>query len=172
MVRRGQSLSEAHARWGQITGAAIVAIGLIMPFEGRNHEVYYDPLHIATYCDGQTYHPLFGHRYTDTECDALIKVQVTQIETEFDRAVKTPISSDTKAAFISFVYNVGNGQAGKKDGFYVLKNGHPSTMLRKLIAGDVRGACNELPKWANPPLPGLVRRRKAEQDLCLKGLQE
>ncbi|HTD03821.1 lysozyme [Undibacterium sp.] len=47
------------------------------------------------------------------------------------------------------------------------------TMVRKLNAGDYAGACNELPRWVyagGKILPGLVKRRAAEQELCLRGL--
>jgi lysozyme len=36
------------------------------------------------------------------------------------------------------------------------------------------GACNELPRWTlagGKELPGLVKRRAAERDLCLQGLR-
>ncbi|WP_405045477.1 glycoside hydrolase family protein [Pseudomonas aeruginosa] len=48
-----------------------------------------------------------------------------------------------------------------------------STLLRKLNAGDVRGACAELSRWVyagGKKLGGLVRRRAAERELCEIGL--
>ena len=41
-------------------------------------------------------------------------------------------------------------------------------MARKLKAGDIPGACNELPRWIyakGKVLPGLVARRAAESAL-------
>ena len=67
----------------------------------------------------------------------------------------------TRAALGSFVYNVGAG------------NFQSSTLLRKAKAGDLVGACNELPRWVyakGQKLNGLVRRREAERQLCLEGL--
>ncbi|HGM8337746.1 TPA: glycoside hydrolase family protein [Pseudomonas aeruginosa] len=48
-----------------------------------------------------------------------------------------------------------------------------STLLRKLNAGDVKGACAELSRWVyagGKVYKGLVNRRKAERELCEQGL--
>jgi lysozyme len=61
---------------------------------------------------------------------------------------------------VSFAYNVGGG------------NYCGSTLVRKLNAGDTAGACNELTRWTRAKgivLPGLVKRREAERQLCLQG---
>ena len=63
-----------------------------------------------------------------------------------------------KDALISFAFNVGLGAYGS------------STLLKKLNAGDKRGAANEFPRWvyaAGQKLPGLVRRREAERKMFL-----
>jgi lysozyme len=70
------------------------------------------------------------------------------------------VSQDTFDALVSFTYNVGAGAF------------RTSTLLKKLNAGDTVGACNQLPRWnkaGGKVLPGLTRRRAAEQALCLKG---
>ena len=49
-----------------------------------------------------------------------------------------------------------------------------STLVRKVNSGDRIGACNEYPRWVyagNQILPGLVKRRAAERDLCLQGVK-
>jgi lysozyme len=63
-----------------------------------------------------------------------------------------------RAALISWMYNVGEG------------NARNSTLIRKLRAGDITGACNELPRWSyakGKHIRGLYNRRKDEQQLCL-----
>jgi hypothetical protein len=52
-----------------------------------------------------------------------------------------------------------------------------STAARLLKAGDLAGACQQLPRWAKAQiggvmlqLPGLVKRREKERQLCLSGL--
>jgi len=52
----------------------------------------------------------------------------------------------------------------------MLKDGKPSTLLRKLNAGDYRGAADEFLKWVSPGSKveaGLRRRRTAELQLFL-----
>ena len=55
-----------------------------------------------------------------------------------------------------FVFNLGFGNLER------------STLLRLLNAGDYAGAAMEFPKWHLPPLPGIIRRRAAEQALFLR----
>jgi GH24 family phage-related lysozyme (muramidase) len=71
------------------------------------------------------------------------------------------------AAFADAVYNLGPR---------LVCDTKASTAARKLQAGDVVGACNELPKWnkarvagAMVALPGLTKRRAVERHLCLTG---
>ncbi len=73
-------------------------------------------------------------------------------------------------AFVSLAYNVGAGRKGVKDGFCVLKNGQPSTIVRRLLAGDYVGACDGLLAWDKfngQPLRGLTLRRQRERARCL-----
>ena len=58
----------------------------------------------------------------------------------------------------SFAYNCGLGNLQK------------STLLKKVNAGDFKGAADEFPKWnkgGGKVLPGLVRRRASERLLFL-----
>lgn len=84
-----------------------------------------------------------------------------------ERAVTVPLTDDQFAAFVSILYNVGPGSANK-DGIIRLKSGKPSTLLRKLNAGDYAGARAEFIKWHSPGSnveKGLKRRRFAEQQV-------
>ena len=63
-------------------------------------------------------------------------------------------------ALVSFVFNVGVGAFGG------------STLLRRLNQGDYNAVPAELMRWVNSggtPLPGLVRRRRAEGVLFSRG---
>lgn len=65
-----------------------------------------------------------------------------------------------KVAFLDASYNLGPGTVCR------------SSMVRKLNAGDVYGACNAFLLYdrANGKvLKGLQRRRNAERELCLRG---
>lgn len=70
-------------------------------------------------------------------------------------------------ALVSFAFNMGPGARGVKDGFMVLSSGNPPSIRRHYNAGDWCRAADEFPKWANPPLPGLVIRRARERALFL-----
>lgn len=74
-------------------------------------------------------------------------------------------------ALVSFLYNVGPGRIGVKDGLFALKaTGQPSTLLTKFRVGNIIGAADEFLKWVNPGSSverGLRRRRVAERALFL-----
>lgn len=88
------------------------------------------------------------------------------------RLVPAPRLTDNQlSAVVSFCYNVGFGVRGRKDGFRVLKNGQPSTMLKRLQEGDFEGAGAEFLKWnrvAGVVSAGIRRRRLAEQALFFR----
>ncbi|MFH4317138.1 lysozyme, partial [Acinetobacter baumannii] len=72
--------------------------------------------------------------------------------------VHVSLSDRQVAALTSFAYNVGLGAFAR------------STLLKKLNAGDVRGAADEFLRWTrvgNRTVRGLVARRRAERDLFL-----
>lgn len=73
--------------------------------------------------------------------------------------VKVKLTQNQFDALVSFVYNVGVGAF------------RTSTLLRKLNNGDYVGAAAEFKRWkfgGGKELPGLVRRRKAEEQLFLR----
>lgn len=152
-----------------LAGSAIViAAGAVSHFEGTRNAAYRDPVGVPTICTGHTGPGVrLGQTATDAECRALLEgdlshaFRVLQAHVDSDRLEAMP---DTrKAALASFVYNVGSGAFQR------------STLLRKLNRGDVAGACRELDRWVladGRRLPGLVRRRAAERELCLLGLNE
>lgn len=142
-----------------VAGAA--ALSLVTGFEGLRTRAYYDPPGIPTVCYGHTGPDVkFGREYSFNECTRLLQQDLGVAAAAVRRAVKVPVSQDTFDALVSFTYNVGEGSLRK------------STLLKKLNAGDVAGACRELPKWVyagGVKLRGLVNRRAAEMAQCLKG---
>lgn len=149
--------------------AIAMGAGLSFQFEGPRHlSAYLDPLVIPTICRGITANVRMGDKETDRGCDARELAAVTYAYETVKRCAGVPMYEHEWAAWISFTYNVGPGKRGVKSGFCVLKNGNEPTLLRLLKDGDYTGACNELPKWDNPKwLPGIKRRRLAEQQTCL-----
>lgn len=148
-----------------LAGAAAGAIGmagaLVTWFEGRSLVAYLDPVGIPTICEGVTAGVKLGDAATPAECDALLEKELGIALAAVDRRVRVELPDTRRAALASFVYNVGEGQFSR------------STLLRKLNAGDVRGACAELSRWVyagGRQLAGLVKRRAAERELCEVGL--
>lgn len=144
-------------------GVLAIAAPFVQGWEGRTYEAHIPvPGDVLTICDGSTRGVKLGMVANDAECDERLARDLSTAAAAVDRLVKVKISDTLRASLISFVFNVGEGNFAK------------STLLRKLNAGDLRGACRELPRWAyaaGRKLRGLERRRAAEQALCLKGVQ-
>lgn len=147
---------------GLIGAAAIAASLLIVPFEGERKVTYQDPPGIQTICYGRTGGVTINQVATHDQCLVYLGEDTRTADAAVTSLVTVKLSDKTKAAFISFVYNVG------KEKF------RHSTMLKKLNNDDTTGACMELLKWVyagGVVLPGLVRRREAEKNLCLSGIE-
>lgn len=145
-----------------VLAASAIAAPLIVKWEGWENRPYRDVVGVGTACAGAIKGVNAGKIYSDRECMDLLARDVTSHAMEIDRCIKTPIPPETRAAFISFAYNVGAA------------NFCSSTLAKRLNAGDVRGACAELSKWVfagGKRLPGLVSRRAEERAYCERGLK-
>ena len=142
-------------------GALACAIPLVGYYEGRNLTAYLDPVGLPTICYGSTTGVRLGQTRTAAECDALLSAELGVAIASVDRLTTQPQPDTRRAALGSFVYKVGPGAFER------------STLLRKLNAGDVAGACAELSRWVyagGRQLGGLIKRRAAERELCEVGL--
>jgi lysozyme len=145
-------------------GASSVAlvIPLVVYYEGVVLRTYADPINKITACTGHTGPELrMGQSYTKEQCETMLYGDLLK-HADALNCIKTPLADNQKAAFLSFAFNVGNGAFCK------------STLARKANAGDLMGACAELSRWVmagGRVLPGLVKRRAAERQLCEKGLE-
>lgn len=151
------------ARVAAALAAAAIAIPVIAKFEGLELVGYRDPhpAGFATACYGNRSAAVIGKRYTPDECANLLAADAVKHGLDIDRCLPPDVPDHTRAAFISFAFNVGTDAFCK------------STLSRKAKAGDLKGACDELNRWVfagGKTLPGLVKRREAERTLCLKGL--
>ncbi len=146
--------------------AAIIALatGLAVPAEGLRQVAYYDPPGILTVCYGSTKNVEKGKRYSLEECKARLDsdmlLSVIAVE-----SCAPGLGSNQTAALADAVYNLGP---------MIVCTPSKSTLARKLKAGDVAGACDQLPRWdkakvagVSVALPGLTKRRAVERDLCL-----
>lgn len=142
-------------------GALALAVPLVAWYEGYRPSAYLDPVSIPTICYGHTATARMGQTRTREECDRLLAADLGEAFRALDRRVRVPLPDATRAALASWVYNVGEGAMAS------------STLLRLLNSGDIRAACEQLPRWVyakGKQLPGLVARRAAERELCLAGV--
>lgn len=148
--------------------ALALAVAIAIPAEGLRQTAYRDPVGILTVCYGTTGKDVTpGKLYTLDQCKALLNRDMLDAIDQVDACVPG-LPAKTLAAFADAVYNLGPA---------LVCDTSRSTAARLLKAGDVRGACNQLPRWdkANVSgfmvaLPGLTKRRAKEQALCLEGL--
>lgn len=142
-------------------GVVSAAIALVAAWEGRSLIAYADPVGIPTICEGYTHGVKLGDVATPARCDELTRQEVVKALAVVEGSTPQALPDGVRVALASFVYNVGPGAyAG-------------STLARKLRAGDLAGACRELPRWVyagGTKLRGLERRRAAEMQICLSGL--
>ena len=156
------------ATTGKRVGTAVaLAAAIAIPAEGLRQWAYYDPPGILTVCYGSTTDVQKGKKYSLDECKARLDADMLAAVQAVDRcAPGLPVP--VLAAFGDAVYNIGPTVACDTS---------RSTAARLLKAGDLRGACDQLPRWnkarvagAMVELPGLTKRRAKERELCLEGL--
>lgn len=144
-------------------GGGAIAIATVMlsgkgGLEGREYVPYRDVVNVLTVCDGHTGSDIIpGKHYSDKECDALTRKDLTRIAAQVDKQIKVPTTETQRAAIYSFSYNVG------------AKAFIDSTMLKKLNAGDYDGACSEMLRWVyagGKKWRGLMNRRDVEYQVC------
>lgn len=145
--------------------ALAIAVAIAIPAEGLRQQVYKDPVGVLTVCYGTTGNDVqVSKTYTLEQCKSMLdRDMLKAIETVDKCAPGLP--DNTLAAFADAVYNLGPT---------IVCDHKQSTAARLLQAGDVRGACNQLPRWVyanvggvSVALPGLIKRRERERVLCL-----
>lgn len=144
-------------------GTRINAAGLalIKEFEGLQLEAYLCPAGVPTIGYGTTNGVHLGDQITEATATALLKEDLQRFEAAVSQAVQVPLTSNQFSALVCFAYNVG------AEAF------RTSTLLNVLNQGDYAAAAEELLRWnkaAGEVLPGLVRRRTAEQQLFLSDI--
>jgi len=152
-------------------------LSLIKQSEGFRDKAYPDPATGGkpyTIGYGTTAYPSgmpvkLGDKVTEQQADIYLRNDVKKFEAEVSKAVKVKLTQGQFDALVSIVYNVGLGSKSKS-GIIQLKDGSPSTLLRKINAGDYAGAADEFMKWVSPGSSvekGLRIRRAAERALFL-----
>lgn len=145
-------------------GAATLSLETVADFEGYVPEAYQDPVGIWTKCWGDTYDVTPGAAYIFDECVRSLNRQVLKHAAPVMECVPELRERDdlVKASFVSMAYNIGTNGFCK------------SSVARKANQGDWRGACERIGQIyktaGGKELPGLVKRRTVESDMCLRGL--
>ena len=133
-------------------------IELIKQFEGCKLKAYKCPSGVWTIGYGHTKGVSEGDTITQEEALNLLKEDLKIYEDYVNKYVTISLNQNQFDALVSFTYNCGPGS---------LKS---STLLRKLNQNEIYGASEEFTKWVKSKgkiLEGLVKRRKAEQELFL-----
>lgn len=145
-----------------VASVAALAAG----FEGVRQTAYYDPPGILTVCYGSTSDVREGRVYSMAECRARLDADASEAVAHVERCAPG-LPDGPLIAFSDAVFNLGPR---------IICDQSTSTAARMLAAGDIAGACNQLPRWDKAriagqavPLPGLTKRRARERDICLQG---
>lgn len=157
---------------------AVSAAGLaaIMNHEGEKLTAYIPvPGDVPTISVGATTYEdgskvKLGDKITPERSKKLLAYHAGLAAKEVARCAPVPMYQHEFDVYSAFVFNVGGGRAGVKDGFCTLKNGNMPTIRKKLLAYDYAGACSELKKWVNfqgKPLRGLVNLREKQYKMCM-----
>jgi lysozyme len=153
-------------------GAALLAAASAYTgsWEGERYVAYQDSGGVWTICRGITKGVYKGMKATPAQCEAMDREEILAHEGRLLACAPEMllVPDKTYIAINDWAYNVGTGAACK------------STLIRKVRAGDYRGACNELSKWVfvkGKVITGLKNRRVtgtpgriSERKLCLEGL--
>ena len=138
-------------------------ISLIRQFEGLRLTAYKDAVGVLTIGYGWT-QPVYGKpirpgmTIKEETAERLLRTGLVGYESDVSKLVKVKLTQGQFDALVSFAYNLGARALST------------SALLQKLNAGDYAGAAEEFLRWnkaGGKVLPGLTRRREAEQAIFL-----
>ena len=144
-----------------------LGVDLICGFEGKRLVAYDDGVGVWTIGFGTTIYPngikvKKGDTCTEAQAKEYMAHDLKKFELAVNGAVNIPLNQNQFDALVSLAYNIGTGAFNK------------STLVKKLNAGDIRGAADQFDVWVNAGgkrMQGLVNRRAREKALylaCLK----
>lgn len=131
-------------------------LNLIKHFEGCKLTAYKDIAGIWTIGYGHTKGVTEGMGISQATADSILKEDLKEFEGYVSQYVKVKLTSNQFSALVSFAFNLGPRAL------------RMSTLLKLLNRSDYHGAMLEFPKWCKSRgrlIPGLLRRRLAEQEL-------
>ena len=141
-------------------------IALIKRFEGCRLTAYPDPgtggdtwtigYGWTGKGDGKPIRP--GMKIDEATADRLLRTGVVSFDQAVSKMLKVTVTQNQYDALVSLAYNIGTRALST------------STLMKKLNAGDVKGAADEFLRWnrsGGKVMPGLTNRRKAEREVFL-----
>ncbi len=145
-------------------GMSANGINQLKFLEGEKFTVYFDEAGHKTVGTGHKVLPSenlnVGDSITPLEAGKYLRNDLNLAERSIRKNVLVPLNQNQFDALTSFVFNVGTDPFAN------------STLLRKLNEYDYSGALAEFPRWKFVTIngikeesPGLIKRRKYEQDL-------
>ena len=143
---------------------SLFGIDLICGFEGLRLKAYDDGVGVWTIGFGTTVYPngirvKKGDTCTEAQAKAYMVYDLKKFESAVNNAVTVPLNQNQFDALVSLTYNIGPSAFSK------------STLVKKLNAGDIRGAAEQFDVWVNAGgkrMQGLVNRRAKENEVFLK----
>jgi len=142
-------------------------IRLIQSFEGCKLTSYICPAGILTIGWGCNRNVTPGMQITQVQADNRLRQDLAEVEAGVTKLVKVKLNQNQFDALCAFAMNCGLDI----DADAIAEGLGDSTLLKKLNAGDYKGAALQFLRWnkANGrELAGLTRRRKAERELFLQ----
>jgi lysozyme len=132
---------------------------LLKRYEGLELKAYRCPANVLTIGYGHTGPDVYEEQtITTAEATTLLQSDLAKFEAAVEALVPPGLTENQFSALVSFTYNCG------------VENLKKSTLLKKIKAGDLIGAADELRKWTKAKgrvLPGLIKRREDERELFL-----
>lgn len=149
------------------------SLSLIQQWEGLRLTAYNDAGGVLTIGYGHTGPDVKpGMTIAPQQAMDYLRDDLAYAEHVVEENVRQPLTDSQFGALVSFVYNIGAGKAGVKDGFVTLRNGKPSTLLTVLTEGRYDEVPDQMMQWVNVSgvrSAGLVNRRTAEVALWNRG---
>ena len=150
----------------KVKTVSTAGINLICSFEGLRLNAYDDGVGVWTIGFGTTIYPngikvKQGDTCTEAQAKAYMAHDLKKFESAVNSAVTMSINQNQFDALVSLAYNIGTN---------AFKN---STLVKKLNAGDIRGAAAQFDVWnkgGGKVMQGLVNRRAVERKLFEKAL--
>ncbi|WP_350305569.1 lysozyme [Photorhabdus viridis] len=127
-------------------------------YEGCSLTAYLCPARVWTIGYGHTHGVKPGDAITDEQATQFLLEDLAPVYITIESNVKVPLTQGQFDALCSFIFNCGAGAFVR------------STLLKKLNAGDYKGAANEFMRWNQAGgriLPGLDARRASERSMFL-----